>query len=174
MRVENHSLDFKMRALEKISRALNRLLVFIGGFFLVSMIVLACANIFSRLVWVPIRGTFELMGYFGAVVTAFALGYTQIHKGHIAVDVLVNTFSKQTRRIIHIINHLIAAGFFGLAAWQISIKATTLLRTGEVTETLRMIYYPFTYAVALGCIVLALVLVTDLLKLLIPEKEISN
>ncbi len=163
-----------MHVLEKISQALNRLLVLIGGFFLVGMIVLACANIFSRLVWVPIRGTFELMGYFGAVVTAFALGYTQLNKGHIAVDVLVNTFSKKTRRVIRIINHLLGAAFFVLAAWQISIKATTLLRTGEVTETLRIIYYPFTYAVALGCIVLALVLVTDLLKLFIPEKEISR
>ncbi len=162
-----------MRVLEKISQTLNRLLVFIGGFFLVGMILLACANIFSRLVWVPIRGTFELMGYFGAVVTAFALGYTQLNKGHIAVDVLVNTFSKNTQRVIRIINHLLGAVFFILAAWQISIKAATLLRTGEVTETLRMIYYPFTFAVALGCIVLALVLITDLLKLFIPEKETS-
>jgi TRAP-type C4-dicarboxylate transport system permease small subunit len=162
-----------MRVLEKISQTLNRLLVFIGGFFLVGMILLACANIFSRLVWVPIRGTFELMGYFGAVVTAFALGYTQLNKGHIAVDVLVNTFSKNTQRVIRIINHLLGAVFFILAAWQISIKAATLLKTGEVTETLRMIYYPFTFAVALGCIVLALVLITDLLKLFIPEKETS-
>jgi TRAP-type C4-dicarboxylate transport system permease small subunit len=160
-----------MYSLEKINQALNRLLVFIGGFFLVAMIVLACANIFSRLVWVPIRGTFELMGYFGAVVTAFALGYTQRQKGHIAVDVLVNTFSQKTQRIIRIINHLIGTVFFAIAAWQISIKATTLLRTGEVTETLRIIYYPFTYAVALGCIVLALVLFTDLLKLFTTEKE---
>ena len=43
--------------------------------------------------------------------------------------------------------------------------------TGEVTETLRIIYYPFTYAVALGCFVLALVMLTDLLKSLIPKKE---
>ncbi|RTZ97579.1 MAG: TRAP transporter small permease [Deltaproteobacteria bacterium] len=163
-----------MLLLEKINLALNRLLVFIGGFFLVGMILLACANIFSRLVWVPIRGTFELMGYFGAVVTAFALGYTQLNKGHIAVDVLVNTFSKKTQRIIRMINHLLGALFFALAAWQISIKAATLMRTGEVTETLRIIYYPFTCAVALGCIVLALVLITDLLKLLMPEKEISR
>ena len=163
-----------MLLLEKISQILNRLLIFIGSIFLVGMIVLTCANIFSRMVWVPIRGTFELMGYFGAVVTAFALGYTQMQKGHIAVDVLLTTFSKKTKKIVQIINHLIGSIFFVLAAWQIAIKATTLLKTGEVTETLRIIYYPFTYAVALGCLVLALVLFTDLLKLFGSEKETTS
>ena len=73
----------------------NRLLVFCGGLFLVGMIVLTCANITSRAVWEPILGTFELMGYFGAVVTASALAYTQLNRGHIAVNVLIHRFSKK-------------------------------------------------------------------------------
>ncbi len=160
-----------MDFLDRINQFLNRLLTFIGGFFLVAMVLMTCANIFSRNVWVPIKGTFELMGFFGAIVTAFALGYTQLNKGHIAVDVLINTFSEKTRKILQIINNGVCAIFFGIAAWQIAVKATTLMTTGEITETLRIIYYPFTYAVAFGCLVLALVMLTDLLKSLIPQKE---
>ncbi|MCP3954589.1 MAG: TRAP transporter small permease [Desulfobacterales bacterium] len=160
-----------MGFLDKINQFLNRLLTFIGGFFLVAMVLLTCANIFSRNIWVPIKGTFELMGYFGAIVTAFALGYTQLNKGHIAVDVLINTFSEKTRNILQILNNGVCAAFFGIAAWQIAVKATTLMNTGEITETLRIIYYPFTFAVAFGCLVLALVMLTDLLKFLIPHKE---
>jgi len=130
----------------------------------VVMIVLTCANIISRLVWVPIIGTFEMMGYFGAIVTAFALGYTQLKKGHIAVDVLVNTFSERVRKILTLVNNFICCLFFVLAAWQLAVKAGTLMETGEVTETLQVIYYPFTYAVAFGCLVLSLTLMTDLLK----------
>ena len=111
------------------------------------------------------------MGYFGAIVTAFALGSTQLKKGHIAVDVLINTFSDNTKKILQVVNNGICAVFFSIAAWQIAVKATTLMNTGEVTETLRIIYYPFTYAVAFGCLVLALVMLTDLLKSLIPQKE---
>jgi len=160
-----------MNFLDRINLFLNRLLTFIGGLFLVAMVLLTCANIFSRNIWVPIRGTFELMGYFGAVVTAFALGSTQLKKGHIAVDVLINTFSDRTKKILHVINNGVCAAFFTVVAWQIVIKATNLMHTGEVTETLRIIYYPFTYAVAFGCLVLALVLLADLLKSLIPQKE---
>jgi TRAP-type C4-dicarboxylate transport system permease small subunit len=135
------------------------------------MVLLTCANIFSRNVWVPIRGTFELMGYFGAVVTAFALGHTQLKKGHIAVDVLINTFSPRTKKILQVTNNGVCSVFFTVVAWQVTAKASTLMNTGEVTETLRIIYYPFTYAVALGCIVLALVMLADLIKSLIPKKE---
>ncbi len=160
-----------MQTLDKISRILNQFLIFIGGIFLVGMIVLTCGNILFRTIWVPIPGTFELMGYFGAVVAAFALGYTQIKKGHIAVDVLVNMFSKPVQKLVQTINFSVGFIFFALTAWQLTVKATTLRQTGEITETLRIIYYPFTYAVALGCLVLALVLLIDLIKLFGPPKE---
>ncbi|NIT57095.1 MAG: TRAP transporter small permease subunit, partial [Aliifodinibius sp.] len=78
-----------MKALEKISHILNQIMIILAGIFLAAMILMTCMNIFSRLFWSPIRGTYELMGYFGAMVTAFALGYTQLKKAHIAVDVLV-------------------------------------------------------------------------------------
>jgi len=105
------------------------------------------------------------------VVTAFALGYTQIKKGHIAVDILVTGYSPPLKKIVHIVNSTLCLAFFVLAAWQIVVKANILMKTGEVTETLQIIYYPFTYAVALGCLVLALTLLTELLKAVIPQKE---
>jgi TRAP-type C4-dicarboxylate transport system permease small subunit len=160
-----------MNALEKITLLLNRLLIWIGGVFLVAMILLTCTNIFLRLVWVPVKGTFELMGFFGAITTAFALGYTQIKKGHISVDVLVLSFSDKTRRVLEVINSLICTVFFSFVAWQITRYAGILRSTGEVTETLRFAYYPFTYAVAAGCGVLALVFLTEFVKSIIPRKE---
>lgn len=153
-----------MDVLDKLSQRLNQIFVWLAGCILGIMIFLTCANIFLRLVWKPIIGTFELMGYFGAVITAFALGYTQISRGHIAVDVMVLRFSERTRRILNVINSLICTVFFALVTWQIAKYATTLWKTGEVTETLRIIYYPFTYGVALGCALLSLVFLTDFLK----------
>ena len=87
-----------MTLLNRISDWLNRLLAWMAGAFLLGMVLLTCANILCRIFWVPIRGTFELMGFSGAVVTAFALGYTQMKKGHISVDVLVEKFPSLHRR----------------------------------------------------------------------------
>lgn len=160
-----------METLNKISGFLNQILMWIGGCFLVAMILLTCSNIFMRIVWVPVKGTFELMGYIGAIVTAFALGYTQIKRGHISVDVLINSFSKKTKAVLDVFNSTICMVFFAMATWQIARYGTNLWQTGEVTETLRIIYFPFTYGVALGCAILSLVFLTDLLKSLFQEKE---
>ncbi|MBW2109059.1 MAG: TRAP transporter small permease [Deltaproteobacteria bacterium] len=152
------------RVLEKVSEVLNRVLLGVAGFFVAAMIVLTCANICFRILWVPVSGTFELMGYFGAVATALALGFTQIKRGHIAVDIVVQRFPKRLRTLLAGINGLVCMAFFGVVTWQIAEYAITLFRTGEVTETLRIVYYPFTFAVALGFGVLCLVLLTDFLR----------
>lgn len=160
-----------MLILDRISHYLNLALMGIAGLFLVAMIVLTCANVFLRLVWIPVSGTFELMGYFGAVLTAFAMGYTQIKKGYIAVDIVVLGFSKRIQNVLNAANAIILTGFFVLVTWQISKYAANLRETGEVTETLQIIYYPFAYAVAVGCGALALVFFIGFLKTLIPIKE---
>ncbi len=163
-----------MEFLETINKQLNRIMLFIGGLFLVAMIFLTCGNILFRLVWLPIRGTFELMGFFGAMITVLALAHTQRQRGHIAVDVLINTFSATTRKVLAIINSVICAAFFSMAAWQLAYNSSILRATGEITETLRIIYYPFTYIAAFGCAVLALEFVLDLIRLIPASREVSH
>ena len=87
------------------------------------------------------------------------------------MDILVNNFSIKTRKVVNMINHAVCFFFFSAVAWQIAIKATTLMNTGEITETLRIVYYPFTYGVAFGCAILTLVLFTDLVRSFMQEKE---
>ena len=138
------------------------------------MIAITGANIVIRIFWLPIRGTFELMGYFGAIVTAFALGYTQIKRGHIAVDIVVLRFSKKTQKILQTVNHLVCMAFFIIVTWQVYKYATTLWETGEVTETLQIVYFPFTYAVALGCLILAFTFFVDFLKSIFGDQGSSQ
>ena len=160
-----------MAFLNKLALTLNRLLMAIGCGLLMVMIFLTCANIFLRTIWVPIQGTYELMGYFGAVLTAFALGYTQMRRGHISVDLVVMEFSPKVQKILEGVNAFICMAFFALVAWRITRFGTTLWQTGEVTETLRIVYYPFVYGVALGCATLSLIFLTNLIQSFVPAKE---
>jgi TRAP-type C4-dicarboxylate transport system permease small subunit len=81
------------------------------------------------------------------------------------VDILVSGFPQRIQKILNGINYFVCMVFFAVVGWQISRLATNLWKTGEVTETLRIIYYPFTYAVAFGCFLLALALLVDFLML---------
>ena len=158
-----------MGLLDRMERCLINLSVFCGGAALVGMIVLTGANILVRTVGDPIRGTFEFMGYGGAVVTALALGYTQKRRGHIAVNVLIDRFPPRVRKALNSVNDAACALFFIVITGQLMHKASGFVRTGEVSETLRVIFYPFTYTVALGCGLMALVFVLGLLRDLLVE-----
>ena len=122
-----------MWILERISHFLNQVLIWIAGCFLAAMILLTCTNVFLRIIFsMPVIGTFELMGYFGAVVTAFALAYTQTKRGHIAVDIVVLGFSKKIQKILKAVNYLICLLFFAIVAWQIAKSVSyTHLRAHE-------------------------------------------
>jgi len=160
-----------MEFLDRISQALNKMLIGIAGVFLVAMVVLTCSDVFLRGVWVPITGSVELVGLFSAIVAAFSMGYTQARGGHIAVDVVSDLFPAKLKRCLRGLNNLICIVFFVAATWQMVKWSRVLWSTGELTETLRIIFYPFSYGVALGCAVLSFVFLTSFFKLLKSKKE---
>lgn len=160
-----------MKYLEKFNEWLNKWAMAGAGIILVSMILLTFTNIVLRRVWVPVRGTYEIIGFAGALVTALAMGITQKKKEHIHVDILFNRFPTSVKRILSAINTGACGAFFAIAGWFVAKKAYTLYETGEVSETLRIVYYPFAYVVAAGCFLLALVLFNDMLISLVKDKN---
>jgi TRAP-type C4-dicarboxylate transport system permease small subunit len=159
-----------MDRFDRFVRTLHRYLLVVAGLALAAMILLTIGNIGSRLVWAPIKGTVELTGFLGAIAAAFALGTTQLKGGHTSVDILVLKYPRWGQRLLPVVGALLGAGFFCLAGWQLVRWGTTLQTTGEVTETLRVIYYPFVYAVALGCFAMVLALLIQCLKAFRAQK----
>ncbi len=155
--------------LEKINTFLNGVLLVIGGIAVLSLMALATGNVCLRIFGVPYRGAYELVSFFGAVVTAFALGYTQKKKSHIVVDILSETFPDGVKRVLDSIGYFVAMIFFGVISWVILKWGLKIASSGEVSETLKIIYYPFIYCVALGFALLALTLLIDFLGTLLKK-----
>lgn len=153
-----------MTHLERIINALNRWLSWIAGGLLVAMMLLTVVNLLMVQVYVPFIGTAEVVGWLAALVAAFALGYTQLQKGHTRVDILVSRFPPRAQAIIDSIMFFIGMVLFGVATWQIVKLASRYWEMGSVSESLYIIFFPFIYTVALGCAFLCLVLLLDFLK----------
>jgi len=159
-----------MQFLDRASEMTARALAVLAGVLLVSMMLLACANMVLRAVWVPVQGTFEMMGFLGAVVAAFSLAFAQRRKAHIAVGILLARFPAWFRRTADAATNGLSCAFFLLAGIETWKWAAFLVKTGEVSETLQIVYHPFVFASAAGCIALAFVLAVDTLKALTREK----
>lgn len=156
-------------ALDAIGSRLSQWFSWIGGIALLGMTALACANMLMRPMGAPIAGAYELIGFLGALVVAFSLGHSQLNRAHISVDILTTRYSEKTRRLIDAVNSFLCMIFFLLVTWRTAHYATTIWRRGETSETLRMIYYPFVYGVSLCCLLLAVLLMVNFLKALLPK-----
>jgi len=152
-----------MELLEKLNQVLIRWLLVIGGVAVLALMMLATGNVLLRAVGMPFRGAYELVSFLGAVVTAFALGYTQKRKFNIVVDILSDKFPKGVKRVLDGIGYGIGVLFFAVIAWVIMRWGLKIALSGEVSETLKIVYYPFIFCVALGFAVLSLTLVIDLI-----------
>jgi TRAP-type C4-dicarboxylate transport system permease small subunit len=130
----------------------------------VVMMLLSCADVALRLFGIPIPGTYEMVGFLGAVIVAFALAYTSLQKGHVAVEVIFEKLPLKVQCFISSAGDLIGAALFGLIAWQSLLYGADLRHSGEVSLTLQMPIYPFVYGTAIGSGLLALVLIIDAIR----------
>ncbi len=155
---------------KKISSSANAL-NWIAAAAVAGMMVLTCADVILRLFRLPIPGTYEMVGFLGAVFVSFSLAKTSMDQGHIAVDFFVNRLPRKARRIISVFNLSASAVLFGIAAWQSAIYAMDLKNAGEVSLTLQMPIYPFVYGTSAGCGILCVVLIFQLVKTLLHKGD---
>ena len=80
----------KVRRLERFANSFSRWLNWVAGVGLVAMVSLTVADIIGmKLFKQPIPGAIEMVGFLGVVVTAFAIAYTLVLRGHIQVEFFV-------------------------------------------------------------------------------------
>lgn len=128
------------------------------------MMMLSATDVFLRLFGKPIPGAYEMVGFLGTIVVSFALAYTSIEKGHIAVEILVGRFSLRAQFAIETVTNFISFMLFGLITWQSFIYALDIRKSGEVSMTLQMPVYPFLLAMAIGFGLLCILLIADFIK----------
>jgi len=162
-----------MNPLDKFDLLLNRTLMVIGGTALIALMLLATGNVIMRIFQVPFAGTYEILSFLGAIVTASALGYTQREKNHIIVDILSERYPGAAKRLVDAVSYVVMALFFAVVTWQIFLWGMRIGESGEVSETLKIIFHPFIYAVSLGFGALTLTCGLDLLRTLLKRKEVG-
>jgi len=146
-------------------QGLSRFLNVIAGIALVFLMFLTLGDVILRLFKRPIVGTYELVAFSGAIVIGFSLPLTTWLRAHIFVDFFVLKFSKQVQNAFNIATRCVVIFLFLLIAWNLIRYGIDLRKSGEVSATLRMPFYPIAYGVAVSCFIQCLVMVCDIVKI---------
>ncbi len=151
--------------LEVFTNAFSKWMNWIAGAGLVAMLGLVIADVIGIKVFSnPIPGAIELVAFLGVVVTAFAIAYTYILRGHIKVEFLVMRFPARAQAIIAAFVLLLGLLLFAMLAWRSFEFGRVLQVTGEVSMTQGIPFYPFVHAIAFCCIPVCLVLLVEMIK----------
>ena len=155
----------KIERLEKFAHSSSHRVNWVAGVGLVAMLGLIVADIIGiKFFKHPIPGAIEMVAFLGVVVTAFAIAYTQVLRGHIQVEFVVMRLPKHVQAGLTALVSLLGLALFALLAWQSYDFGHTLQVTGEVSMTQRIPFYPFVYAIAFCCLPVCLVLLVEFLR----------
>jgi len=159
-----------LRLVERLNVRFNQALAFIAGIAAMCLALFICVNIVLRFFGKPISGVGEISGWLSAITMAFALGYTQIHKGHVDLDLFLSKLPKLLGNLVQGLMLFGSMIFYALLSYRLLLYANANREAGTLSETLAVIYYPYVYLVAIGFAGLVLALLTDALKLWFGQK----
>jgi TRAP-type C4-dicarboxylate transport system permease small subunit len=149
---------------ERVSLWLQRALAAAAGVALASLMGFTAFDVLMRALGRPVAGSVEIVGWLAAVAMALALGDVQLHRGHVAMTLVSERLRGRQAALLEAVNSAVALLLFGMASFVILRYGMTLQQTGSLSETLKVVVYPWVYVVALGFAGLALALLVDLLR----------
>jgi len=151
--------------LERFAERSARWVTVIAGTALVGMLALTTADIVGmKLFSQPVPGAIEIVGYLGVLVTAFAIAYTLVERGHVQVEFFVTRMPPRIQAAVSAFVSLLGLVLFALLAWRSFEYARIVQATGQVSMTQRIPFHPFIYAIAFCCIPVCLVLLGQVLR----------
>lgn len=138
----------------------------IAGAGLVAMLLITIADIFGiKILKSPVPGAIEIVGFMGVIITAFAIAHTYLKQGHIKVEFIVMRLSTGTQNVLSVIVSVLSLALFVVIAWQSFEFGRVLQKTGEVSMTQGIPFYPFVFAIAFCSLAVCLVLIGEIINL---------
>jgi TRAP-type C4-dicarboxylate transport system permease small subunit len=150
---------------------LGRAMEVVAGVFLVFMMTLTTCDVILRVFGRPIIGTYEMVAFSGGIVIGFSVPITSWVRGQIFVDFFYQKFSKKIQNLFNYVTRCMSIVLFIFTAVNLMRMATDMYRSGEVSLTLQLPFYPIAYGIGFAFFVQVLVLITDIAKIAGGEYE---
>ncbi len=143
----------------------------IGAIALFGMMCLTTLDVIGRYLFnKPVLGAFELTEFLVLILIFSYLAYTQSVDAHVSVELFVGRLPKKIQTLIYLFNHTVSLALMMLVAWKSFEKAMELIETGENSPNLSLPNYPFVFFMTLGCVVMCIEYLRNLLQVFESKK----
>lgn len=159
-----------LKRIEEINHSLCVWLERIGIFAMLVMVAVTVIDVTGTKIFKsPVLGSIDIVTLSQVIAIAFTIAIAQITGRHVSVELLVSNLSEKTKVVIDSFIHFLQFLLFALIVWQVIMLGSALQDAGEVSATLYIPLYPFTFALALGfvpmCILCLLKSINSIIKM---------
>jgi TRAP-type C4-dicarboxylate transport system permease small subunit len=150
-----------MTALERFKHFNRRLSLnfeWVGLAAFIFMMVLTTVDVIGAKVFLrPVNGALDIMMILQLLAMGFALSTSYVENRHVQVEFFLPLMPGLLQRIATWLVQTLVLALFITMTWQLFVYGHDLKQYGEVSATIRIPLYPFTYAAAVAFIPLCLV-----------------
>ena len=156
-----------MAKFDKLVRLLSAWFANASSILLLLMFLISLTDIVGTKAFnLPVPGSFELIGFFMAMMIPFAMGLTKQLGRHIKVEIFTDRLPASLKKGIDSTVSLILFCFFAVLVWQIVLFGLSIRKVGEYSQTLHIHLDYFIFVIAFALIPACLVSLLDFLQLL--------
>ncbi len=156
--------DRSMERIFSIIKSLSRLMYWIAGIALASIVFLTVTDVILRRFRMPIDWAFEVVVLLGAIAIGFSVPQTTIDKGHVCMDFITEKLSQKWQMRFSAITRGMGIVIFAIFGWRIFPYGNNLWRSGQISPILQIPEYPVAYGIGVCCFIVCLVLFYDLVQ----------
>jgi TRAP-type C4-dicarboxylate transport system permease small subunit len=131
----------------------------ISGIAATFVMLLTVVDVLGRAVKHPIVGSYEMIALTGAILIGFGMPFTTVSGSHVFMEMLMNKLPRMVATGMNIATRLLCIALFAVAGVNVFRFAGELARAGEVSPTLRIPVYPFTYLFGICCFLQCIVFI---------------
>ncbi|MAU98765.1 MAG: hypothetical protein CMP81_23275 [Fulvimarina sp.] len=145
-------------------------MAFVGGLFLLVIVVLTCLSIAGRSLLTlgvccgPVPGDVEMIEIASAIAVFLFLPFCQLKRGHVTVDIFAGLMGPRGVRLTDLVGNVLMSAAAIVILWRLELGFEDKLRSGETTFILAIPLW-WGYAASLvGAAAFALVSVYTVLR----------
>lgn len=140
-----------IRAWQKVGKGSHLL----AGIILATMFLVTLAEVLGRFLWGPIGGSYELISFLGGLIIGFSVPYTSQMNDHMNVDFVISKMPEMPQRVMTATTRILVSVFFVLVGGSLIYMGIGLWEAQEVSQTLKIPYYPVAFGMGLGFLIQA-------------------
>ncbi len=154
-----------MNRLKPIVSKLSAAMAALAGGTLIAVLLMTVLDVILRYFGHPIVGIYDIVALGGAVIIGFSMPLAAERKVHVYMEMGLQVYSRTVKRVLLLVTRVIIFGISFIVAWNLIQLGVDFHQTGEVSLTIKIIYYPIAIGLGACFIVQMLVLTVQIVQI---------